>query len=119
MIAFLLTQDEIGLFTVSALYGLGFAGIIPAYVLAIREFFPARDASWRIPSLLLFSGGGMAAGGWIAGVLYDYFGYYLPAFATGIVFNLMNLVLVGTLVFRQHRDSGIGVGLPSGSPART
>jgi hypothetical protein len=27
-------------------------------------------------------------------------------------------VVVGTLVFRQHRDSGIGVGLPSGSPAR-
>src|SRR5262249_27352480 len=33
MIAFLLTQDEIGLFTVAAVYGLGFAGIIPAYVL--------------------------------------------------------------------------------------
>jgi MFS family permease len=113
MIAFLLTQDEIGLFTVSAIYGLGFAGIIPAYVLAIREYFPARDASWRIPMLLLFSGGGMAAGGWIAGVLYDYFGYYLPAFSTGIVFNLANLVLVGTLVFRQRRGSGIGVALPA------
>ena len=119
MVAFLVTQDEIGLFTVSAVYGLGFAGIIPAYVLAIREFFPVREASWRIPFLLLFSGGGMAAGGWIAGVLYDHFGYYLPAFATGIVFNLMNLVLVGSLVFRQHRDSGIAVGLPSGSPARS
>jgi MFS family permease len=98
---------------VSAIYGLGFAGIIPAYVLAIREYFPARDASWRIPMLLLFSGGGMAAGGWIAGVLYDYFGYYLPAFSTGIVFNLANLVLVGTLVFRQRRGSGIGVALPA------
>jgi MFS family permease len=119
MTAFLLTQDEIGLFTVSAVYGLGFAGIIPAYVLAIREYFPAREASWRIPTLLLFSGGGMAAGGWIAGVLYDYFGYYLPAFTTGIVFNLINLVLVGSLVFRQHRDSGTGLGLPSSSPART
>jgi MFS family permease len=108
MIAFLLTQDEIGLFTVSAIYGLGFAGIIPAYVLAIREYFPARDASWRIPMLLLFSGGGMAAGGWIAGVLYDYFGYYLPAFSTGIVFNLVNLVLVGALVFRRRRGSGVG-----------
>jgi len=113
MIAFLLTQDEIGLFTVSAVYGLGFAGIIPAYVLAIREYFPAREASWRIPTLLMFSGGGMAAGGWIAGVLYDYFGYYLPAFTAGIVFNLVNLVLVGALVFRQRRDSGIGLALPA------
>ena len=102
MVAFLLTQDEIGLFTVSALYGLGFAGIIPAYVLAIREFFPARDASWRIPSLLLFSGGGMAAGGWIAGVLYDYFGYYLPAFTTGVGANILNILIVGLLVARQR-----------------
>jgi MFS family permease len=109
MVAFLLTQDEIGLFTVSALYGLGFSGIIPAYVLAIREFFPARDASWRVPILLLFSGSGMAAGGWMAGVLYDHFGYYLPAFATGVVFNLINLVLVGTLVLRQKRESGLAL----------
>ena len=115
MVAFVLTQDEIGLFTVSAVYGLGFAGIIPAYVLAIREYFPPRDASWRIPTLLLFTGGGMAAGGWLAGALYDHFGYYLPAFAAGIVLNLLNLVLVGALVFRQHRASGLGVGLPSGA----
>ncbi|HEY2136793.1 MAG TPA: MFS transporter [Xanthobacteraceae bacterium] len=105
MIAFLLTQDEIGLFTVSALYGLGFSGIIPAYVLAIREFFPARDAGWRVPMLLFFSGSGMAAGGWLAGMLYDHYGFYTPAFVTGIIFNLLNLVVVGTLVFRQHRDS--------------
>ena len=32
--------------------------------------------------------------------------------------NLINLVLVGALVLRQRRDiSGVGVGLPSGSPA--
>jgi MFS family permease len=106
MIAFLFTQDEIGLFTVSAVYGLGFAGIIPAYVLAIREFFPARDAAWRVPILLFFSGSGMAAGGWLAGMLYDYFGFYEPAFATGVAFNLINLALVGTLVFRQQREDG-------------
>jgi MFS family permease len=109
MIAFLLTQDEVGLFTVSAIYGLGFSGIIPAYVLAIREFFPVRDASWRIPILLLFSGSGMAAGGWVAGVLYDYFGYYLPAFATGIAFNIVNLALVGILVFRQQREGATAI----------
>ncbi len=117
MIAFLLTQDEIGLFTVSAVYGLGFSGIIPAYVLAIREYFPAREASWRVPSLLFFSGGGMAAGGWLAGVLYDHYGFYAPAFTTGIVFNFINLIVVGTLVFRQHRGSGIAMALPGQSAA--
>ena len=71
MAGFLFTQNEAGLFTVAAAFGLGFSGIIPAYVLAVRELFPASEASWRIPTLLLFSGFGMAAGGWIAGVLYD------------------------------------------------
>jgi MFS family permease len=100
MISFLLTQSEVGLFTVSAAFGLGFSGIIPAYVLALRELFPPTEAYWRIPTLLLFSGGGMALGGWIAGLLYDYFGFYAPAFAFGIGANFLNLAIVGLLVSR-------------------
>jgi MFS family permease len=101
--AFLFTQNEAGLFTVAGAFGLGFSGIIPAYVLALRELFPAAQASWRIPTLLLFSGGGMALGGWMAGLLYDHFGYYAPAFAVGIGANILNVLIVGTLVFRQRR----------------
>jgi MFS family permease len=104
MAAFLSTQNEAGLFTVAAAFGLGFSGIIPAYILALRELFPASEASWRIPTLLLFSGGGMAAGGWIAGLLYDHLGYYAPAFAVGIGANILNLLVVSVLVGRRrHR----------------
>jgi len=102
MTAFLLTQNEVGLFTVAAAFGLGFSGIIPAYVLALRELFPASEASWRIPTLLLFSGCGMALGGWLAGLLYDHYGYYAPAFAAGIGANIFNLLMVGILVGRQR-----------------
>jgi MFS family permease len=102
MSAFLVTQEEVGLFTVSAAFGLGFSGIIPAYVLALRELFPASEASWRIPTLLLFSGLGMASGGWIAGLLYDHFGYYAPAFAFGVGTNIVNLLIVGLLVTWQR-----------------
>jgi MFS family permease len=102
MIAFLLTQNEVGLFTVAAGFGLGFSGIIPAYVLALRELFPAAEASWRIPTLLLFTAIGMASGGWLAGLLYDHFGYYAPAFAAGIGSNILNILVVGTLVMRQR-----------------
>jgi MFS family permease len=102
MTAFLLTQNEVGLFTIAAAFGLGFSGIIPAYVLALRELFPASEASWRIPTLLLFSGLGMASGGWLAGLLYDHFGYYAPAFAAGIGSNILNLMVVGTLVARKR-----------------
>jgi MFS family permease len=103
MTGFLLTQNEAGLFVVSAAFGLGFSGIIPAYVLAIRELFPASEASWRVPTLLLCSGSGMAAGGWMAGAIYDHVGFYAAAFAAGILFNLANLFVVGALVLRQSR----------------
>ena len=33
LVLFVTTQDEIGLFTVSVLFGFGFAGLVPAYVL--------------------------------------------------------------------------------------
>jgi MFS family permease len=102
MAAFMLTQDEVGLFTVAAAFGLGFAGIIPAFILAIRELFPASEAYWRIPLFLLCSGSGMAIGGWIAGALYDRFGTYMLAFAAGVGANAVNLAIVGALVLRQR-----------------
>ena len=105
MTAFLLTQNEVGLFTVAAAFGLGFSGIIPAYVLAVRELFSASEASWRIPTLLLFSGGGMAAGGWLAGLIYDYLGFYAPAFAVGIGANILNLLIVCVLVGRTRHQA--------------
>src|SRR5262249_27491147 len=102
MAGFLLTQDEAGLFAVAGAFGVGFSALIPAYVLAIREYFPACEASWRVPALLLLSGSGMATGTWLAGILYDHFGYYAPAFAAGVVFNLLNLAAIGTLVLRRQ-----------------
>lgn len=107
--AFLLTQNEAGLFLIAAAYGLGFSGIIPAYVIAIRELFPSAEASWRVPAMLFTSMGGMAFGSWFAGRLYDHFGFYAPAFGIGVVFNLMNLALVGFLVARQQRQGGPGL----------
>jgi hypothetical protein len=73
--------------------------------MAVRELFPASEASWRIPTLLMFSGSGMAAGGWLAGLLYDHFGYYAPAFAAGIVINAVQFTVIGILVWRHQRPT--------------
>jgi len=85
---------------------------LPAYVLALRELFPASEASWRIPTFLMFSGSGMAAGGWLAGLLYDHFGTYAPAFAFGVGANLLNLLVIGLLVARQRWRLGTPVQIP-------
>jgi MFS family permease len=105
IVGFGATQDEAGLFFVAAAFGIGFAGIIPAYVLVIRELFAAREASWRVPIQLLCGGSGMAAGGWLAGEIYDQAGFYAPAFATGVLFNIINLLLIGFLVYRREVTS--------------
>jgi MFS family permease len=102
MAAFAVPQDEAGLFTVAALFGFGFSGLVPANILASREMFPSSEAYWRMPTLLLCSGSGMAMGGWFAGLLYDYFGFYAPAFAAGLGVNLLNLAIVSTLAFRRR-----------------
>jgi MFS family permease len=100
---FLLTQDEAGLFAISAAFGLGFSGIIPSYSLAIRDHFPAAEASWRMPLTLFTAMSGMAFGSWFAGALYDHFGYYAPAFGISVAFNVINLMIVGFLVVRLSR----------------
>jgi MFS family permease len=104
---FIYTQDEAGLFAVSAAFGLGFAGLIPAYILTARKYFPAEDASWRVPTILLTGMSGMAAGSWMAGVIYDYFGFYAPAFATGLAFNLVNFVVIALLLVQARRAGAL------------
>jgi MFS family permease len=83
---FLMTQDEVGLYAAASAFGLGYAGIIPAYQMTVRQLFPAAEASWRLPSVSL------------GGLMYDRYASYAPAFALGVVFNLLNILLLGTLL---------------------
>ena len=103
VVGFVFTQEEAGLFAVAAGFGLGFSGLIPAYILTARQLFPAHEASWRMPALLLTGMSGMGAGSWLAGVIYDHSGFYAPAFATGFAFNLANLMIIGSLVVLARR----------------
>ena len=102
LLGFIITQDEAGLFVVSAAFGLGFSGIIPAYVVVLRQFFPAEEAAWRVPVWFFSNICGMALGGWLAGYLYDVLGSYGPAFTVGVVFNIGNLAVIGWLASRRH-----------------
>lgn len=102
MSGFLFTQDTAGLFTVATAFGLGFSALIPAYVLTIRDLYPESEAHWRVPVVLLLTGSGMGTGGWLAGYLYDIYGYYTPAFATGVAFNVVNIAILFILLVRQR-----------------
>lgn len=110
---FLMTRDEALLFAVSAAFGFAFSGLLPAYVIAIRELFPAREASWRVPVWAFAGYVGMAAGGWGAGVLYDMYGYYGAAFAVGLAVNQLNFAILAFLVYRQSRTDNRPLGQPA------
>lgn len=101
IVGFAFTQSEFGLFAVASAYGMGFAGIIPAYVLGVREVFPAGEAHWRVPTWFFCNLCGMAFGSWFAGYIYDQTHTYSLAFDLGIAFNLANIALIGWLVSRQ------------------
>lgn len=97
------TNGLFGLYVISALFGLGFGGIVPSYALAVRELFPVRQAGWRIGIVYFFGTVGMALGGFLGGFIFDLSGSYAFAFVTGVAFNIVNLATIGSLVWR-HRD---------------
>jgi MFS family permease len=102
LLGFVFTQDEAGLFAVAAAFGLGFSGIIPAYVLALRELYAAAEAAWRIPLWFFCNICGMAFGGWVAGFIYDQVGAYGPAFTLGVGLNLLNIAIIWLLAARRE-----------------
>ena len=59
----------------------------------------------RAPLIYNLFGGtlGMAAGGWGAGLIFDYTSSYVTAFATGLTFNAANFAI---LLFLLGRDRG-------------
>jgi MFS family permease len=86
------------LYVVSALFGLSQGGIVPAYAVIIREFFPPEEAGVRVGTVLMATVFGMALGGWMSGVMFDLTGSYQAAFLNGILWNLLNLgIAVGLL----------------------
>jgi MFS family permease len=91
------------LYIVSALFGLFQGGIIPMYAVIVREYFSPQDAGIRVGVALMFALFGMAIGGWMSGAIFDYTGSYRAAFANGVLWNLLNIAIVGWLLLRSRR----------------
>ena len=92
-----------GLYAIAALFGLAFGGIVPSYALIVRDHFPAREAGARVGLVLMATVLGMAAGGWMAGAIYDLTGSYQEAFLNGIAWNLVNMSIAFWLLLSRPR----------------
>jgi MFS family permease len=91
------------LYIVSAMFGLAQGGIVPSYALIVRQYFPARQAGVRVSLVLMSTVIGMAIGGWLTGVIFDWTGSYRVAFLNGIAWNLLNMTIAFWLLMGGFR----------------
>ena len=103
LLMFLPFDGLVSLYIVSAMFGLFQGGIVPSYAIIVREYFPPREAGVRTGIVLMATLFGMALGGWVSGVIFDFTGSYRAAFVNGIAFNLLNLTIATWLLRRSMR----------------
>ncbi|MDA9294115.1 MFS transporter [bacterium] len=95
----------VSLYLVSLIFGLSQGGIVPSYAIIVREHMPAKEAGARVGFVLMMTIVGMALGGWMSGWIYDLSGSYKLAFWNGILWNLLNLVIIFSLLPKSIRKN--------------
>ena len=106
MLFYAVVDGMLALYTISALFGIGYGGISMCYPVLVREHLPPVEAGRRLGVILLFGTLGMAFGGWLAGYIFDSTGSYTPAFLVGATFNAANLIIVLGLISRTRAGGG-------------
>lgn len=105
LLLFLPFDGLVPLFVVSAMFGLFQGGIVPSYAIIVREHFPPAEAGARVGTVLMCTLLGMALGGWMSGKVFDLTGSYHAAFLNGIAWNLLNMSIAATLLWRVSRGA--------------
>ncbi len=100
LLLFLPFDGLVSLYLISALFGLFQGGIVPSYAIIVREYFPPAEAGARVGTVLMATLFGMALGGWVSGKVFDLTGSYHAAFLNGIAWNLLNLTIALSLLWR-------------------
>ena len=100
---FLPADGLTSLYVASALFGLFQGGIVPSYAIIVREYFSPKVAGTTVSVVLTATLFGMALGGWMSGVIFDWTGSYRAAFLNGIAWNLLNMAIAGTLLWRSRK----------------
>ena len=110
LLMFLFTDGIASLYVVSAMFGLFQGGIVPSYALIVRQFFTPQQAGVRVGTVLMATLFGMALGGWMSGAIFDLTGSYRAAFINGTAWNLLNIGIVGFLMYRARRGHSLRLG---------
>ncbi len=109
LLLFLPFDGLVSLYVISALFGLFMGGIIPMYTLVVREYFPPGEAGQRVGTVIMATLVGMAFGGWVTGAIFDATGSYNTAFTHSFGWNLVNIAIIGFLIWNTRRARGLAM----------
>ncbi len=116
LLLYLKADGLFSLYVVSALFGLFQGGIVPAYAVLIRDYYPASQAGIRVGLVLSATIGGMAIGGWLSGAIFDWTLSYEAAFINGFLWNLIHLMIISLLLWKGRRPDIFNAKTQAASP---
>jgi MFS family permease len=96
----------------SAIFGFGFAGNMTCLSLCVRQSVPANRFGGAIGVVMMVAWAGMAAGGYLGGVLYDLTLNYALSFLLAGAAGVLNLAVIALLAVSKNalvipdRDDG-------------
>ena len=76
------------------------------YAIIVRQYFSPKEGGIRIGIVLMATLFGMALGGGMSGVVFDHTGSYRAAFLNGLIWNMINAVIVLWLMLRPDPQIG-------------
>lgn len=103
LLGFVFVDSLGGIYGLSIIHGIPYIAIVQGYALILRQVYGPTIAGWRLGVVMLFAMAGMAVGGWLGGAIFDLTLSYRTAFQAALVFNLLNLMLLGALYLAQRR----------------
>jgi MFS family permease len=119
LLVFPLLGDALSLMTLSAVFGVGFAGNMTCLALCVRQAVPANRFGGALGAVMMVAWAGMACGGYVGGLLFDATLSYDLAFLLAAAAGALNLMVLAVLA--QHRTAAPRLqfsqpfGLPVGS----
>lgn len=116
LLVFWFTQVESlpALYLLSAIFGIGFSGVMTAVWVCIRELVEPRFVATSLAVVVMFAWFGMGLGGWHGGHAYDVTGSYVRPYLDAVGTGVINLIIVGALIRHVSQTRALPVAQPAG-----
>jgi MFS family permease len=102
------TRSIAVLYQLAVLFGFGFAGVMTCLLICAREAAPPRLSGFAMAAVATVGWVGMGLGSYQAGYFYDVSADYRLSFANAAAAGVINLLIVGALLWYRRERLGEG-----------